>query len=151
MKAHYIHTNIISNNWKELVKFYEKVFGCVQVLPDRNMSGKWIEDGTGVAHAHIQGVHLRVPGYGDNGPTLEIFQYDENFGGTKPHINQPGYTHIAFRVDDVEAALQEVLSAGGGQLGKLVTKEFPVLGLLTFVYAQDPEGNIIELQNWKKM
>jgi predicted enzyme related to lactoylglutathione lyase len=150
MKAHYVHTNIISNNWRELVRFYEKVFGCIQVLPERDLSGNWIEEGTGVSHAHIRGVHLKLPGYGENGPTLEIFQYDENYFGQKPHINQPGLTHIAFRVDNVSTALQEVLAAGGGQMEKLVSKEIPGVGLLTFVYALDPEGNIIELQSWKK-
>ena len=150
MKTKFVHTNIISDNWERLAQFYEKVFGCTRILPERDMSGKWIEDGTGVLNAHIKGAHLRLPGYGESGPTLEIFQYNKNFNADKTHINQPGFTHIAFLVDDVESALKEVLSAGGGQLGKVVSKEFPELGLLTFVYAKDPEGNIIELQNWKK-
>ena len=47
-------------------------------------------------------------------------------------------------MDDVEDALDVVLSEGSGQLGKVVTKEIPEVGTLTFVYAKDPEGNIIE-------
>ena len=31
---------------------------------------------TGVKDSHITGVHLRLPGHGDTGPTLEIFSYD---------------------------------------------------------------------------
>jgi predicted enzyme related to lactoylglutathione lyase len=150
MKAKFVHTNIISNHWEQLASFYEKVFGCIRVFPERDMSGKWIEDGTGMPNAHIKGIHLRLPGHGDSGPTLEIFQYDKNFRAEKTQINQPGFTHIAFLVDDVECALKEVLLEGGGQLGKVVTKDFAELGLLTFVYAKDPENNIIELQSWKK-
>lgn len=29
-------------------------------------------------------------------------------------------------------------------------KEYEDLGLLTVVYAKDPEGNFIEIQNWQK-
>jgi len=149
-KAKYVHTNIVSKNWEQLARFYEKVFGCKRVLPERDMSGKWIEDGTGVPDVHIKGIHLRLPGYGESGPTLEIFQYNKYLNTGKAQVNQPGFVHIAFLVDDVEDALNKVLSEGGGQLGKVVTKEIPEVGTLTFVYTKDPEGNIIELQNWKK-
>lgn len=150
IKAKYVHTNIISNNWEHLVAFYEKVFGCKRILPERDMSGKWIEDGTGVPNAHIKGVHLRLPGYGETGPILEIFQYNKNSIAEKVRINQCGIVHIAFLVDDVESALNIVLKEDGEQLGKIVTKVIPEVGTLTFVYAKDPEGNIIELQNWKR-
>ena len=148
--AKFVHINIISENWGKLAQFYERVFGCKCVLPERDMSGKWIEDGTGVFNAHIKGIHLRLPGYDENGPTLEIFQYNRNILGEKPKINQTGLVHIAFLVDDVESALSKVLSEGGSQLGKIVMKDIPEVGKLIFVYAKDPEGNIIELQNWEK-
>ena len=150
VKAKYVHTNIVSKNWEQLAQFYEKVFGCKRVLPERDMSGKWIEDGTGVPDAHIKGVHLRLPGYGESGPTLEIFQYNKYLNTGRPQVNRLGFAHIALGVDNVEDALNVVLSEGGGQLGKVVTKEIPEVGTLTFVYTKDPEGNIIELQNWKK-
>lgn len=148
--ARYVHTNIISENWEELARFYEEVFGCRRVLPERDMSGKWIEDGTGVAGAHVRGVHLRLPGYGESGPTLEIFQYSTHVRNECKNVNATGFTHIAFHVEDVEAALAEILSRGGTAVGKIVVKEIEDVGRLTFVYARDPEGNIIELQNWNR-
>ena len=69
------HTNIIASDWKLLASFYKNVFSCTEVPPQRNQSGKWLEDGTGVTNAHLEGVHLRLPGYGDKGPTLEIYSY----------------------------------------------------------------------------
>jgi hypothetical protein len=33
-------------------------------------------------------------------------------------------------------------------LSKITKKEVPGVGLLTFVYMADPEGNILELQIW---
>ncbi len=39
-------------------------------------------------------------------------------------------------------------SMGGGQLGEPVNVDIPEAGRITFAYATDPEGNIIELQKW---
>lgn len=146
----YVHTNIVSKDWNKLAEFYEAVFGCKRILPERDMSGQWIEDGTGIINAHIKGAHLRLPGYGDIGPTLEIFQYNKYEKSELKKINEIGFVHIAFHVDDVEKSLDEVLFHGGSQLGKVVIKEISEVGKLTFVYTKDPEGNIIELQNWEK-
>ena len=99
--------------------------------------------------AEVRGVHLRLPGYGDNGPTLEIFQYNIAENRPETAINRPGLAHLAFEVDDVEAARDEVIAAGGKCVGELVTVDIPGAGRITFVYLTDPEGNIIELQKWE--
>lgn len=148
--ARFVHTNIISRDWERLARFYEEVFGCVRVLPERDMRGDWIERGTGVPGAHVSGAHLRLPGHGDTGPTLEIFQYNTVIEGPEKRVNETGIAHIAFHVDDVTRALAEVMSGGGSSLAEVVTKDIAGVGLLTFVYARDPEGNILELQSWKK-
>ena len=75
MSARYAHTNLIAADWKRLAAFYRDVLGCVPVPPERDLSGEWLDRATGLAGKHISGVHLRLPGYGDEGPTLEIFQY----------------------------------------------------------------------------
>jgi len=59
-----------------LVRFYFEVFGCEPEGPERDMSGAWLDELTSLRDAHLTGVHLRLPGYGDDGPTLEIFSYD---------------------------------------------------------------------------
>jgi len=112
------------------------------------LSGAWLEAGTGIPQARIRGVHLRLPGYGDHGPTLEIFQYDQQVEREIPAANRPGFAHIAFAVDDVAAACDAVLAAGGGALGEIVTAPVGDAGRVAFAYMTDPEGNIIELQHW---
>jgi len=52
--------------------------------------------------------------------------------------------HLAFEVDHVEKARDEVMAAGGGPVGDLVTVKIPGAGTVTLVYVADPEGNIIE-------
>jgi len=146
--ARFVHTNIVARDWKRLALFYEQVFGCIPVPPERRLSGQWLERGTGVPDARIEGIHLRLPGLGDDGPTLEIFQYKRQEKRPETAINRPGFAHIAFSVDDVEAARQAVIEAGGGTIGEVVSVEIPGAGEITFVYLTDPEGNIIELQHW---
>ena len=53
-------------------------------------------------------------------------------------------------MEDVAAARQAVLTAGGGSIGELVSLPVPGAGTVTFVYLTDPEGNIIELQSWSR-
>lgn len=146
--ARYAHTNLVAHDWKRLAGFYERVFGCVPVPPERDQQGEWLDRATGVRDAHLRGVHLRLPGWGDAGPTLEIFTYDAIVPQSRPTANRAGYGHLAFAVDDVDAALASVLAEGGASLGEIVTREVRGVGTLKLTYARDPEGNILELQHW---
>jgi predicted enzyme related to lactoylglutathione lyase len=146
--ARFGHVNIVATDWRALADFYQRVFGCVFVPPERDLSGPVLEAGTGVPGATIRGAHLRLPGLGEAGPTLEIFQY-----GTSPErppvaINRPGFGHIAFAVPDVAAARETVLAEGGGTVGEVVTTGTSDGRHVTWTYVTDPEGNIIELQAW---
>lgn len=148
INARFVHTNIVAQDWKKLSQFYQQVFGCTPVPPKRDLAGQWIEDATGVCNAKISGIHLRLPGYGDNGPTLEILHYNHQERPLKPAANRPGFQHIAFLVDDVEAGQDAVITAGGRMLGRIASSEIPGAGSVTLVYLTDPEGNIIELLRW---
>jgi len=148
ISAKYVHTNLIAKNWQALSSFYQQLFGCVPIPPERNFQGEKLEAGSGIPGAHLRGNHLRLPGYGDNGPTLEIFNYNilENRGKTA--VNRLGFGHIAFSVDDVEAAQKSVLQAGGKAVGEIVTMQIATGAKVTWCYVTDPEDNIIELQSW---
>ncbi len=56
---------------------------------------------------------------------------------------------MAFEVEDIPTLLKEIRKCGGGTVGEITSHTIEEVGYLTFVYATDPEGNIIELQNWK--
>jgi len=145
----YVHTNLIAKDWRSLSNFYQKVFGCKPIGPQRDLSGKWIEDLTGIENVHITGEHLLLPGYEEDGPTLEIFSYGNSVDSEK-QVNAYGFSHIAFEVQCVETAAALVLKEGGSVLGKITSKDYGKKGIGTFVYARDIEGNIIELQSWNK-
>ena len=149
--AKYVHTNLVAEDLRALVNFYEQLFGCVRVPPERDFQGKKLDAGTGIPGAHLRGVHLRLPGYGEGGPTLEIFNYNQLEGRGKTAVNRPGFGHIAFSVEDVNAAQKAVLQAGGRAIGEIVTLQVASGASVTWCYVTDPEGNIIELQSWSKL
>jgi predicted enzyme related to lactoylglutathione lyase len=146
--AKYVHTNLIARDWKSVANFYETVFGCVPVAPERDFAGKTVEAGTGVTGARVSGVHLRLPGLGTQGPTLEVFQYSPEGDASPQEANRLGFVHIAFEVPSVEEARQVVLAQGGSAVGEIVTLDVSGDSRVTWCYVRDPEGNMIELQSW---
>ena len=138
-------------DWRRLARFYEDVLGCVPVPPERKLEGKQLARATGIQGATIQGVHMRLPGFDGVGPTLEIFEYGQRVDGPLVAVNQRGFGHIAFAVEDVKAARDAVLAAGGSSVGELVTVAVSECRSVTFAYVRDPEGNIIELQRWSTL
>lgn len=98
--------------------------------------------------ASLRGIHLRLPGFGPDGPTLEIFQYGKNLSDQPRAVNRPGYCHIAFEVDDVASARNEVLAGGGSAVGDVVKLTTSDGRRVSWCYVADIEGNIIELQSW---
>jgi len=146
--ARYGHTNLIARDWRRLAVWYEDVFGCVPVPPERDYSGVDLERGTAVAGAALKGVHLRLPGHGDDGPTLEIYTFASTAADEGRTIDRPGWGHIAFAVDDVEDARRHVLANGGTPIGEVVTLTTADGRRVTWCYVADPEGNAVELQSW---
>jgi catechol 2,3-dioxygenase-like lactoylglutathione lyase family enzyme len=146
--ARFRHVNLIADDWRRLADFYQRVFGCEPVPPERDYVGPDLERGTGVAGASLRGVHLRLPGWGTEGPTLEIYTYGENASGGARAANRTGWGHIALGVSDVPGARAAVLEAGGQSVGEVVTLQTADGRRVTWCYVTDPEGNIIELQSW---
>ena len=146
--ARFGHVNIIARDWRALAAFYTDVFGCTFVPPERDISGPVLERGTGIAGAALTGAHLRLPGLGADGPTLEIYQFTDMPNEGPSTANRPGFRHIAFVVPSVAEGRAAVLAAGGSIVGEIVTTQTSDGRFVTWAYLMDPEGNILELQSW---
>jgi catechol 2,3-dioxygenase-like lactoylglutathione lyase family enzyme len=146
--ARFGHTNLIARDWQRLADWYERLFGCTPVPPERDYAGPDLARGTGIADAALKGVHLRLPGHGDDGPTLEIYTFGSTTGESQHGIDDPGWGHVAFAVDDVESARQRVLDEGATAIGEVVTLTTADGRRVTWCYIADPEGNAVELQSW---
>lgn len=148
MEIKYTHTNLVAEDWKKLAKFYIDVFNCKPKPPERDLSGEWLDQLTGIDSVHIRGIHLLLPGYEDDGPTLEIFQYNYTIPDEGKSINREGFAHIAFAVEDVEKCLDKLKRNGGTAIGEVVTGHVDGGRTIQVVYGKDPEGNIVEIQKW---
>jgi len=148
MQSRFTHINLIAKDWRRLARFYQETFGCVPMPPERELEGELLERATGVQGAAIRGSHLRLPGYGEDGPTLEIFEYGHSLDAELRAVNRQGFAHLAFAVEDVKAARDSVVEAGGQSIGEIVTLAVSDTQFVRFVYVADPEGNILELQRW---
>ncbi len=146
--ARFGHVNVTAADWRRLAAFYTDVFGCVLVPPERDYRGDGVDAGTGIPGAHLTGAHLRLPGYGDSGPTIEIYQYDVLAPHPGTAVARAGWGHVAFHVPDVPRAVEAVRAAGGGRVGEVVTLQTADGRLVTWCYVTDPDGNIVELQRW---
>ena len=47
----FVHTNLVAKDWRRMAEFYEGVFGCVLVPPERDIKGEVIDGLTGVKKA----------------------------------------------------------------------------------------------------
>jgi predicted enzyme related to lactoylglutathione lyase len=146
MGIRYLHTNIIAKDWRALAAFYIEVFGCEPVQP----GGEPVDESdgqTGICGMRMTGARLKLPG---SDAMLEILSCEpEGLDSWRP-VNRPGLGHLAFYVDDIEQTLADITARGGQQVSEVVRHTASEGGTLITVYACDPEGNGLELQNWCK-
>ncbi len=147
LQAKYVHTNLIAQDWRKLAQFYVEVLGCQLVPPERHLYEPWLAQATRIPGVRIDGAHLRLPGWGETGPTLEIFQYHPEAAPVEKALNRPGFGHIAFTVEDVAEARGAVLAAGGSEAGDMVALEVAGAGL-SDSSLRDPEGTSGK-QKWR--
>jgi len=146
--ARFGHVNVTSTDWRRLAAFYADLFGLELVPPERDYRGPDLDSATHITGAHLTGAHLRLPGHGPDGPTLEIYQYEAVEPARAPRVDRAAWGHIAFQVPDVGAALGHVEAAGGGRFGEVVMLATSDGRHVTWCYATDPDGNLLELQAW---
>jgi catechol 2,3-dioxygenase-like lactoylglutathione lyase family enzyme len=146
--ARFGHVNVTGADWRRLAAFYHDVFGMEDVPPERDYRGTDLEAATRVPGAHLTGAHLRLPRPGPDGPTLEIYQYDTVEGSRPPRVDRAGWGHVAFQVPDVAAAVDAFVAAGGSAYGEIITSTTKTGARVTWCYAADPDGNLVELQAW---
>ncbi|MEO3794423.1 VOC family protein [Nonomuraea sp. B10E15] len=143
------HVGVTVPDLDEATKFFARAFGAevlYDTLPkERGPKGGWaVERRLGVPQGTVEVAirMLRLP----NGPGIELFE----FGG--PRQADPvlmcdlGWQHVALYVDDVDAAVQRVIEAGGSPMGEPVPLPGPESGGRNrFVHCRTPWGSVVEL------
>ncbi|MDI4657030.1 VOC family protein [Xanthobacter autotrophicus] len=130
----------------EAVRFFVEVIGCIQVyeLGPFQAEDDWMARQLNVDPRTIMKklVFLRC-GFGSN---FEIFQYIAPEQRTiQPRNSDVGGHHLAFYVDDMNAAVRHLEAHGARICGAPVTRESGPSGGQTWVYFLTPWGMQCEL------
>jgi len=104
---------------------------------------KMVSRGNGLLNSEILSIWLRFPNC--DAPFLEIHEHKNLYDREQPRVNEPGFGHLSFQVENISSTLSSICQAGGSQVGEVVnfgSADKPFL----IVCARDPEGNIVELE-----
>jgi lactoylglutathione lyase len=137
------HTAINVTNIEKSIRFYGDVLGLKPLFEPQEASGKDLERTTRLKGATLLFTMLQV---GDGQTLLELLQFVKPKGRpyTRRHCDV-GAPHIAFRVDDIDAACRELKRKGiEFYSAPLRIASGPLKGN-AFVYFKDPDGITLEL------
>ncbi len=137
------HINLVARDAEALAAFYMNVMKCELLRAPRVLSGEKVSRGNGLPNSQIYSIWLRFPAL--EHPFLEIHEHTTTHHRDQPQVNEPGFGHLSFQMNDIEDTLSKIIEAGGAQIGQTTnfgTSDKPYL----IAYARDPEGNVLELE-----
>lgn len=137
------HLSIVARDADRLAEFYRKVFKCRDRRASQILSGEKVSRGNGLPNTEIYSIWLTLPGIEEM--FLEIHQYRQMADRPLPRVNEPGYAHLSFEVEDIGATRDDIVRAGGRDQRE-ITNLGTVEARFLAVYMRDPEGNLIELE-----
>jgi catechol 2,3-dioxygenase-like lactoylglutathione lyase family enzyme len=138
------HLNIITRDLDSVTEFFEENFGF-KAGPRTTLKGAWLDELTGFPDAHAEFVPLTPPDKCANATVIALATY-VNPPSPEPSpsdavLNVPGYRHIGFDVDDIDA-VHEKLKADWKFFSPPVLVE--AMNIKT-VYFLGPENIVIQL------
>ena len=145
------HVNIVVSDIEASAAFYTQALGLRRGF-ERILEGPWIETLSGLSGVRARGLVRDSPA---GGARLELRQYEsptplemKNHGCP----NALGVRHLAWAVDDVDAAVARLRKAGAEILSEPVEVPFEVAGLgrKRLCYARDPDGVLLEVASYQK-
>ena len=136
------HTSYTVASLERSLAFYVGVLGFT-VVWQREIDNQYFRDIVGFPGCVVKGAHLRVPG---SEHKLELFEYVTPKGTPADvRTNNPGSSHIALYVDDLDAACAELRAKGVQFRSPPVTVDAGANKGAKGVYLLDPDGITIEL------
>lgn len=133
------HAGLVVRDIDRALEFYS-AFGF-SLWKRETETGAFIEQVTGIPNVRLEWAKLKA----HDGFLLELLQYHSH---PQPALhepapsNQPGCSHLAFTVEDIEAACQRVVQLGGSVVNMPATSPD---GNVKVAYCHDPEGILMEL------
>lgn len=146
------HVNIVVEDLEKMTAFYRDMLGLA-VTKRATITGEWVSAVVGLTDAHADVVYMDFPA----GPRIELLRYNRPALRRPPDVespNAPGIRHLAFKVDDIDVAAARLQGAGVKLFSEVRTvpdSQVTYGGGIRkrLVYFQDPEGNLLELCEYK--
>ena len=138
------HSSLAVSDLDAAIAFYRDAFGYEVAFEERGMSDQ-IADMAGIEGLTCDLAQLRSA-LGDH--VLELIAFHPPERGTPPLEAaplRPGAAHIAFAVEDIEAALDAVEALGAARVGRIA--EFDEG---RSVYCREPAGSFFEMEEFRK-
>ena len=135
------HTGITVRDLEASLAFWQGVLG-LRLLYRARRTGCFAEAVTGVPEAEIEIAVLLAPGH-----KIELLQYyaPNERQHLKPRSCDIGSVHVAFDVDDIEAAIAAIAASGWTAVGQPQVIAGGTRSGTRVVYVRDPDGSTIEL------
>lgn len=149
------HTHVITGDIEKIVDFYVNILGFTQVTPIRDIGKDApMNEMLGFGgKASFRTAMLAMPGgasYGKHVPGIEIWEVtgvplDKTLYNS-PAMNLQGKGYNSYRVKDLGALIKKLDAAGI----KFVSKQIFLTPEISGIYAIDPDGQIIEFDQFPK-
>jgi catechol 2,3-dioxygenase-like lactoylglutathione lyase family enzyme len=136
------HAGMTVGSLRAALHFYRDLLGLT-VTDEGEASGPELEAITGLAGVRIRYAELDLGA----GRLLELIEFDSPRGSRLSQSpREPGASHLALRVDDVDALCARLVEAGMSVPGRPTTITAPgAWHGARCVYAEDPDGRTVEL------
>ena len=136
------HTSYTVSDIERSKAFYCDLLGC-ELLWEREIVEKYFRDIVAFPDSVVKAAELRIPG---TDHMLELFEYVHPRGQKQDlNTNNPGNSHLAFIVDDLQAFYQELKAKGVKFKSEPIEVDYGDNTGAWGVYVVDPDGISMEL------
>ena len=133
------HVGIVVDDLAAATEFFAEL--GLELQGEGAVEGRWVDRIVGLEGVRTELAMLQTP---DGNGRLELVKFhspsSQADDGHAP-ANAPGIRHVAFAVDDIDAAVARLRARGGELVGELERYE----DIYRLCYVRGPEGIIIEL------
>lgn len=132
------HTGIVVNDLESALRFYRDLFGF-QIVKRMEESGDYIDKICGLTDVKVATVKMASP----DGQLIELLHFYSHSSEARPRmISDPGLTHIAFTVDNLDSEYDRLRKAG---VSFNAPPQLSPDGYAKVTFCRAPEGTFIEL------